>query len=236
MASIFFVFLLSALISGIFLGLTFILEDKNSARALFFRGAVPCLLVLIIGVICYVISLRLGCVELFWSIGSNYPGAIVGRALRVLLVQLGCAGGLASACVFLARAFLTDEAASYMLPSSSAPVSAGPQSQPILEGQPVLEGRPIPKGQEWKAISSGKYCASVVHIPGEIDDVSTLSKLGRLNGTLLFLKSYVFGGVIQPHYTRDIQEELDQTDEDSLPAKLEFLRRRELERFRIPIE
>lgn len=174
----------------------------------------------------------------------------MGRALSFFLVQLGCAGGLASACVFLSRAFLTLTAeASYMLPSSSAPVSAGPQSQPVLggqpvlpglpvleEGQPVLEGRPIPKGQEWKAISSGNYLASVVHIPGEIDNVSTLSKLGRLNGTLLFLKSYVFGGVIQPHYTRDIQEELDQTDEDSLPARLDFIRRRELERFRIPPE
>lgn len=221
-------FLLSLIISLILLALI-VLCANSSTPALFFRGALPCLLLSFMALVFYLMCIRLGCIELFWSIFSHLQGAIMDRALRFLLAQVGCAGGLASAFVFLSKAFLTAEA-TYMLPSSSGPGSSGPQSQP------VLEGRPIPKAQEWEAIASGKYMASVVHIPGEIEDVSTLSKLGRLNGTLLFLKDYVWSGVIQPLYTRDIQDELDQTKEHLLPAKLDFVRRRELKRFGIPPE
>lgn len=112
-----------------------------------------------------------------------------------------------------------------MAPSGSAPVSSGALSQ----STPVLGGIPLPKEE---AVASPFYCSSVVHIPGEIEDPLTLSKLSKLNGFLLFLQQDIYG-VIEPGYTRAIQRELDQTAADSLPAKLDSIIRREHARFQI---
>jgi len=68
-----------------------------------------------------------------------------------------------------------------MAPSGSAPVSSGAlsQSHHVLEGRPVLEGIPVPKEHTWEAVASPFYCSSLVHIPGEIEDPLTLSKLSK---------------------------------------------------------
>lgn len=101
-------------------------------------------------------------------------------------------------------------------------------------GAPVLEGIPVPKEQEWEAVSSPFYCSSVVHIPGEIQDPLTLSKLGKWNGLLMFLHENLFSHVIEAGYTKAIQLELDQTAPDELHAKLDSIIRREHARFQIP--
>lgn len=62
-----------------------------------------------------------------------------------------------------------------MAPSGSAPVSSGALSQ----SHPVLEGIPVPKEHTWEAVASPFYCSSLVHIPGEIEDPLTLSKLSK---------------------------------------------------------
>jgi hypothetical protein len=175
----------------------------------------------------YLLCLQFELINEFWLLFEKLTLSLGGRALSLTLCKgLGCPGSLALAIGFAIKALLTSGVEPNMMnPSSSAPVSESPQSQP------VLEGRPIPKEQEWEAISSGKYCASVVHISGEISDPSTLFQLGKLNGTLLHIQDSVFKGVMQPHYTRVIQEELDRMDEDSLPAGLDFIRRRELYRW-----
>lgn len=84
----------------------------------------------------------------------------------------------------------------------------------------------------WEAVSSPFYAASVIHIPGEIEDPYTLSRLSRLNGVLLYLTDNLFHE-IRPDYTAQIQRELDQTEPGLLGAKLEQICRREIDRFRI---
>lgn len=98
-----------------------------------------------------------------------------------------------------------------------------------MKGHPVLEGRPIPLEQTWEALASPFYCASVVHISGEIEDPFTLYKLSKLNGLLLFLQK----DIMQPQYVRSIQLELDRTAAVLLPAKLDSIIRREHARFHI---
>ena len=79
-------------------------------------------------------------------------------------------------------------------------------------------------------MASPLYFSSVVHIPGEIEDPLTLSKLSKLNGYLLFwdldVKKEISGG-----YTQALQRELDQTAAVLLPAKLDFIIAREHDRF-----
>lgn len=48
--SLIMAFLLSSLVSVIFLGLTFLLASKNASRALFFRLLIPGFLVSLIGI------------------------------------------------------------------------------------------------------------------------------------------------------------------------------------------
>lgn len=95
-----------------------------------------------------------------------------------------------------------------------------------------MEGIPVPTDRIWEALSSPFYASSTIHIPGEIEDPLTLSRLSKLNELLLFLSKNGFHE-IQPSYTRGIQLEVDRTEEASLPAKLDEIRRRQLARFRI---
>lgn len=115
---------------------------------------------------------------------------------------------------------------SSMAPSGSAPVSSGALSQ----NNPVLEGRPVPEEHTWEAVASPFYCASVVHIPGEIEDPQTLSKLSKLNGFLLHLHLDLWGQ-IEPGYTQSLQRELDQTPEEFLAVKLDSMLSRERAKF-----
>lgn len=65
-------------------------------------------------------------------------------------------------------------------------------------------------------------------------DPLTLDRLSKLKRLLRFLSRNCFHE-INP-YTRGIQLEVDQTEEASLPAKLDEIRRRELARFHISDE
>ena len=171
--------------------------------------------------------------SLFFSSASKVGVLLGSRALAFFLIKLGCSGGLSFVIVFTIFSLLATEA-TYMVPSGSAPMSSGALSQnhPVLEGRPVLEGIPVPKEDTWEAVTSPFYCASVIHIPGEIEDPLTLSKLSKLNGFLLFLQQDVHGAM-EPGYTQAIQREVDQTAADSLPAKLDSIIRREHARFQI---
>nr|YP_010274311.1 cytochrome c oxidase subunit 2 [Cuscuta japonica]UJP67948.1 cytochrome c oxidase subunit 2 [Cuscuta japonica] len=97
---------------------------------------------------------------------------------------------------------------------------------------PIYEGIPVPADRLEEALSSPFYISSTVHIPGEIQDPLTLDRLSKLNRLLRFLSEHIFHE-IRPAYTRSLQLELDQTEEGSLSAKLEEIRRRELTRFRL---
>lgn len=102
------------------------------------------------------------------------------------------------------------------------------------QGREVLHGTPIPEKDTWDALAPPFYMSKVVHIPGEVEDPLTLYNLSKLNGLLLFISDNVFHGRMEPDYIRSLQLELDQTEEGSLSAKLEEIRRRELARFHIP--
>lgn len=194
------------------------------------------IIVTILLVILFLICVKMGFLSYFQILLSKVGFFLGQRALSFFLIKMGCAGGLSFAIVFIGKVILADatEAMYMMAPSGSAPVSSGSLSQthPVLEGRPVPEGTPVPKAEEWDAVSSPFYCSSVVHIPGEIEDPLTLSKLSKLNGVLLYLEKHIFG-VMEPGYTQAIQRELDQTAADSLPAKLDSIIRRESARFRI---
>ena len=118
-------------------------------------------------------------------------------------------------------------------------VSLSPVPSPVLIASPkentILEGLPVPPDREWEALSSPFYMSKVIHISGEIEDPLTLYRLGKLNGLLLFLSEKYFHEM-QATYTRVIQQEVDGTEEASLPAKLDEIRRREGARFRISDE
>lgn len=174
--------------------------------------------------ILYFLCLKFGLLDFFHVLVERLSVSLGRQALcRALCRGLGCSAGVG---LFLLVIRVLSLETHMMDPSGSG----GPQTEP------VLEGRPIPKEQEWDAISSDKYCSSVVHIPGEIENMITLSKLSKLNAMLLFLKDHVFGGTIEPAYTREIQQELDQTDENCLAAKLEFIRRRECTKLGLPTD
>lgn len=113
-------------------------------------------------------------------------------------------------------------------PSGSAPVSSGALSQ----NNPVLEGRPVPEEHTWEAVASPFYCASVVHIPGEIEDPRTLSLLSKLNGLLLHKQFDVCKmQMMEPGYTQSLQRELDQTPPEFLAVKLDSMLSRERAKF-----
>ncbi|XP_022862591.1 uncharacterized protein LOC111382786 [Olea europaea var. sylvestris] len=185
----------------------------------------------------YWICMRLGSLDLFQALLSRVVVLMGTRALSFLLIKLSCSVGLALTIGLVFKAFLTAEATpfiTYMAPSGSTPVTSGvlSQSNLVLEGRPVLEGIPVPEEHTWEAVASPFYCSSVVHIPGEIQDPLTLYKLSKLNGFLMFLQQDIFR-VIEPGYTKAIQQELDQTATGSLPAKLDSIIRRERARFQI---
>ncbi|RWR98175.1 cytochrome c oxidase subunit 2 [Cinnamomum micranthum f. kanehirae] len=148
--------------------------------------------------------------------GTNHastraPGYI-GRLLSQLFPVAHCAG--------------YDEAG----PSRPTASVALSQRHPVLESIPLLEGIPVPEEHTWEAVASPFYYSSLVHIPGEIQDPLTLSKLSKLNGYLLFwdldVKKEICGG-----YTQALQRELDQTAAVLLPAKLDFFIEKEETRF-----
>nr|UIF91909.1 cytochrome c oxidase subunit 2 [Crocus sativus] len=94
----------------------------------------------------------------------------------------------------------------------------------------ILEGVPVHPDKIWEALSSPFYAASVIHIPGEVEDPLTLYRLSKLNGFLMFITDNIFQR-IEAQYTAEIQQELDNTEAASLSDKLEEIRRRELARF-----
>ena len=98
-----------------------------------------------------------------------------------------------------------------------------------------MEGRPVPPEHTWEALASPLYCSSVVHIPGDIKDPSTLSKLSKFNGFLMFVHHDIHE-VMDPVYTRAMQSELDQTPAESLPEKLDSMMHREYARFNLPLD
>jgi len=57
----------------------------------------------------------------------------------------------------------------------------------------ILEGRPIKDEEEWGVLASPFYMSKVVHLSGEIEDPLTFSKLGKLNGLLLFISDQFLG-------------------------------------------
>lgn len=112
---------------------------------------------------------------------------------------------------------------------------AGPSrptaSVALSQGRPVLEGIPVRWEDIWDTPTAASfYFSTVVHIPGEIEDPLTLSKLSKLNGYLLFFDEDV-KKEISVAYTQAIQRELDQTAAVLLPAKLDSFIVREHDRF-----
>nr|UGV20254.1 cytochrome c oxidase subunit 2 [Melampyrum roseum] len=110
------------------------------------------------------------------------------------------------------------------------------ETSPFLIASPpeksILEGVPVHPDKIWEALSSPFYAASVIHIPGEVEDPLTLYRLSKLNGFLMFLSDNIFQR-IEAQYTAEIQQELDKTEAASLSDKLEEIRRREFARFHL---
>lgn len=99
------------------------------------------------------------------------------------------------------------------------------------KGREVLQGTPILEKDMEDALASPFYCSGVVHIPGEIEDPLTLSKLSDFNKFLVNMRYDFYEGVIQPGYTQSLQRELDETPTGSLPAKLDSMLSRERAKF-----
>ena len=71
------------------------------------------------------------------------------------------------------------------------------------------------------------YCSSVVHIPGEIVDLPTISNLTKFNHFLVHIKYDFYDGVIQANYIKSLQQEVNQTPAELLAGKLDFMLHRE---------
>ncbi|KAK8936468.1 hypothetical protein KSP39_PZI012641 [Platanthera zijinensis] len=101
------------------------------------------------------------------------------------------------------------------IPLSGFPGASGSAGQEVLEGVPV---EILP--QKWEEVLNHPfYCAGVVHIPGEIVEPSTISKLTNLNHFLINMKYYFYNEVMQPGYIQSLQWELDQTPAELLPEE-----------------
>jgi len=106
------------------------------------------------------------------------------------------------------------------------PGASGSAGQEVLQGIPVNEI--FPDKDLWgDVLTHPFYCSPVVHIPGEISDPLTISKLEDFNHFLINMRYDFHEGVIQAGYIQSLQRELNQTPAGLLPGKLDLMLHRE---------